>query len=176
MPAVPGIKPPENLKLSGNVSENWRTYKQMWSNYAIISNLGARPEAYKVALFLHCIGAEALKVYNGFTFEEEDDARTLTAIMEKFEQFSVGEINETYERYVFNSRNQIENEPFDVYFTELKALSKSCNFGELSESLLRDRIVLGIRNTQTRKKLLRVRDLSLRACIDVEVLKPQNRN
>lgn len=166
-PQVQGIKPPEKLILTGNAAENWKTYKQIWSNYSIIANLEAREESYRVALFLHCIGPEALKIYNGFSFEEEGDRQKLEKIMEKFEKYSVGEINETYERYVFNSRNQGPNESFDAYLTELKSLARSCNFAALNESLIRDRIVVGIQSQQTKKKLLQQRDLSLKSCIDI---------
>ena len=37
----------------------------------------------------------------------------------------------------------------------------------MRDSLIRDRIVLGIKNEQTTKKLLRMRDLTLNRCIDV---------
>ena len=36
----------------------------------------------------------------------------------------VGELNETYERYIFNMRNQCSDESIDEYVTELKRLSK----------------------------------------------------
>ena len=64
-----------------------------WQNYAIITNLDAQPEAYKVALFLHCIGPEALKVYNGVAFATEEGSKSLTKIFEMFDLHTIGEIN-----------------------------------------------------------------------------------
>ena len=63
-----------------------------------------------MALFLHCIGPEALKVYNGMQFANEAEHSKLNKIIEKFDEFVVGEVNETYERYVFNRRNQRQDE------------------------------------------------------------------
>lgn len=55
----------------------------------------------------------------------------------------------------------------DSFVTELKTLPKTCNFCDcLWDSLICDHIVLGIKNEQTTKKLLRMRDLMLNCCID----------
>ena len=57
--------------------------------------------AYKVALFLHCIGADALKIFNGFQFDSPDDRNDLAKIIQKFDEFTIGELNETFERFFF---------------------------------------------------------------------------
>ena len=61
-PPIQGIAPPEKLQTKGNIAENWKTFKQVWTNYAIITNLDKQSGQYRVALFLHCIGTEALKI------------------------------------------------------------------------------------------------------------------
>ncbi|KAL8571940.1 hypothetical protein ACOMHN_026152 [Nucella lapillus] len=44
---------------------------------------------------------------------------------------------------------------------------KTCNFCDhIKDSLLRDRIVIGIRNQTTRERLLQEADLTLQSCID----------
>ena len=97
-PPIPNVavKPPSNLKLKENISENWKTYKQQWRNYAIVTNLSAQTEEYRVALFLHCLGADALRVYNGLPFATEEDKTNLSKIMEKLDEFAIGGVNETY--------------------------------------------------------------------------------
>ena len=168
MNILPGIKPPGKLDIRTNAADNWKTYKQTWQNYAIITNLDAQPEAYKVALFLHCIGPEALKVYNGLAFATEEESKSLTKIFEMFDLHTIGEINETYERYNFNCRNQQPNESIDAYIAALRTLAKTCNFCDcLKDSLLRDRIVFGIQSKPTRKRLLQDRKLTLKKCIDM---------
>ena len=47
------------------------------------------------------------------------------------------------------------------------SLAKTCNFGVLENSLIRDRIVIGRRDNQARKKLLQVSKLTLKECIDI---------
>jgi len=47
-------------------------------------------------------------------------------------------------------------------------LVKICNFSDcLRDSLIRDRVVVGIKDEHTTKKLLRIRDLTLNRCIDI---------
>ena len=162
-----GLKPPGKLNTSGNLADAWKSSKQVWENYSLISGLNSQTEEYKVAFFLHCIGTEGLKIYNGFQFENETDRKILQKVLEKFDEFTLGQTNETYERYVFNSRNQGEQESIDAYVTVLRNLAKSCNFCDcMRDSLIRDRIVLGVNNNAIRKKLLQVRGLTLNQCID----------
>ena len=128
------------------------------------AQLDERPEKFRVAMFLHAVGPEGLKAYNTMTFEGEP---RLQSILSNFEQLAIGKLNETCERYIFNRRNQEPEESIAQYVTTLRALSRTCNFGDLHDSLLRDRIVLGVNDPNTRKKLLQERDLTLDRCIDI---------
>ena len=101
-PLIQGITPPKTLDTTTNIAENWKQFKQIWENYAIITNLTAQMEQYRVALLLHCLGPGAMKIYNGKQFTSETDHHTLSKIIEKFDEFTIGEVNETYERYIFN--------------------------------------------------------------------------
>ena len=156
------------MDVKENITENWKTFKQAWHNYLIIMNVSQQPETYQVALFLHCIGPEALKIFNGMSFDNTQERDKLENIMKKFDEFTIGETNETYERYVLNCQNQLPDETFDAYMAALRTLSQTCNFYEcIRESLIRDRIVLGTQNLQTRKQLLQERKLTLNKCIDI---------
>ena len=134
----------------------------------VIAKLDSQSSEYNVALFLHCIGVNALKIFNGFQFDRPKDKNDMAKIIEKFDQFTIGELNETFERYTFNSRNQEENESIDAYVTALRTLSKTCNFCDcMHNSIIRDRIVLGMKDKRTRKRLLRERKLTMKTCTDL---------
>ena len=100
------ISPPTKLQMSHDVVHQWKLWKQMWGNYSVISQLETQSGKYQTALFLHCIGAEALAIYNGFVFTNNEDKNDLSTIILKFDQRIIGDTNETFERYVFNERNQ----------------------------------------------------------------------
>ena len=61
--------------------------------------------------------------------------------------------NVIFERAKFNSRNQQEGESVDSFTTELYGLARYCNFGALKEELIRDLIVVGLRNRDLSEKL-----------------------
>ena len=172
------LQPPTNLDLSDNHrAENWKTFKQRWNNYSILTQLDRQPEEYKVALFLYSVGNETVKSFNTFDLTDAEQGN-LKAIIAAFDKFAVGEKNETYERYKFNSRDQRDNESVSAYITELRTLAQTCNFCTcLNDSLIRDRIVLGVKCNEIRKRLLQRKKLSLSECVDMclasEVTKSQ---
>ena len=169
-PAVPlqGIQSWTRLNLSlSNKGEIWKLYKQQWKNYDIVAQLNRQTEEYRIALFLYSIGPEAVKTYNGFDLSQED-RHNLDAIIIAFDRYAIGETNETFEPYLFNKREQQEGESIDQYAAELRILAQSCNFCNcLHDSLIRDRIVLGIKDSRTHKRLLQQQQLTLQCCIDI---------
>ena len=106
-------------------------------------------------MFLSVIGEDALEIFDGMDFTPETDNQVL-------EEFCIRETNETYERFIFNRRDQAENGSIDQYVTVLRKLAQTCNFCNcLYGSLIRDRLVLGVRNKLIWKKLLQEKKLSL---------------
>ena len=68
----------------------------------------------------------------------------------------------------FNSGRQEEGEKFDDFLTEIKLLSKNCNFCDACyPSLLRDRTVSGIFSDEVREKLLSEKDFMLEKAMKI---------
>ena len=153
---------PPRLELSGNVAENWKKWKQRWESFEIASRLVDQENKYRVATFITCVGDDAIEIYNALPFEQEEDKQNMSKVLELMERHCIGQTNVIYERYCFNNRNQESGELFDCYLTALKALAKMCNFGALTDELIRDRIVCGIRDGGTRKRLLQEAKLTMR--------------
>ena len=57
-----GIKPPDPFSLGSDIMERWKIFKQRWYTYSVLSNLDGRPREIQVALFLHTLADDALKV------------------------------------------------------------------------------------------------------------------
>ena len=68
---------------------------------------------------------------------------------------------------MFNTRNQHDDETIDQYVTDLKKKAQTCEFQDLKDGLLQDRIVCGIRCDKTRSRLLKEPDLNLQKTIDI---------
>ena len=54
-------------------------------------------------------------------------------------EFCKGVVNETYERYLFNTRTQADNKGIDVYSAALLRIAKNCKFSDL-EQIPRERL------------------------------------
>ena len=113
------------------------------------------------------VGPDALEVYNTFSWENKGDKRKVAKILEKFEAHCVPRRNIRWERHLFNTCSQCDGETTDQYVTDLKIKAQTCEFGELKDSLIRDRIVCGIRCDKTRSRLLREPDLALQRTVDM---------
>ena len=110
---------------------------------------------------------DALDIYDGLAFDEEAHKKDIDIVLQKLEEFCVGNKNEIYERYLFNKRDQAVGESIDTYVASLRSLSKACNYGALADNLIRDRMVVGILDKGIRKKLLQESKLTLQSCIDI---------
>lgn len=80
--------------------------------------------------------------------------------------------NKTRDIFNFFARKQLENEPFDKFFANLKSLAKKCEFGDQEERILKAQIVLGVESECLQQRLLK-EDISLERivlhCVTEEV-------
>ena len=160
------LPPPLSLSQPDSLAAPWKAWRRQWDNYTIATGLGEKSENVQVATLLTCLGPEALNLLDGLC-PDEDDQKKVSIVLTKFEEFCVGTKNETFERYKFNSRNQENGEPIEIYVAELRKLAKSCNYRDLEDSLIRDRIVLGVPDVSVRKRLLQELDLDLAKAVSV---------
>ena len=161
-----GVVPlPTPLRLKdGDAKENWRRWKQLWE---VVSGLKSQPKAYRFATFVTCVGHEALDLCDAMQFESERDKTDIDKILEALEGHVMGLVNITYERFLFNKRDQQQGESFNDYLTTLKGMIRTCEYGMMAEELLRDRLICGIKEDGFRKTLLQKRNLTFTMCTDI---------
>ena len=78
--------------------------------------------------------------------------------------------NVVYERYVFNSCVQIVEESVDVYVNQLRKIASSCEFGALTNELIRDRLIIGVKDRDLKGLLLQK---AIEICKSNEITKQQ---
>ena len=152
---------PSELSLSGNVAENWQRFKSEFDIFLVAAGLDETSDLRQAMCFLNAVGPAALEVYRTFEWENAGDAKKLVKIQGKFEEYCNPQKNETFERHVFKSRTQGSTETVDQFVTDLRVKAASCNYGTLTDSMIRDQLVSGIRSNQVRERLLREPELSL---------------
>lgn len=162
-------KPPTPLNLTNRLhqGENWKIFCREWKFYEIAAGIHKKPNDIRVASLLNVIGNDGIDMYETFQWSTESDAMKIDKVLEKFTERCVPARNETYERYVFFKREQAPTESLDNYITALMKLASTCGFGDLRESLVRDRLILGVTDDKIREKLLGKRDLNLDKAIEI---------
>ena len=160
------MRAPTALSFEGNLKENWKRWRQKFEIYLEATDLNSKSDKRKVAALLHTAGEEAMEKFNTFGLTEEQ-AGKLEEVYKAFEEFCTPKANESVERHLFFTRVQANGESFASFLTELKKLSASCGFAELKESLIKDRIICGIRNSSIKNRLLREENLDLEKCATI---------
>lgn len=80
------------------------------------------------------------------TYITTDDRKKYDAVLKKFDEFFGVRRNVIFERARFNRRNQLPDESAEQCITSLYSLADGCEYGNLKDEMVRDRIVVGIRN------------------------------
>ena len=109
---------------------------------------------------------DCVKVMNSLTTltapDKKDPEKILSALSDHF----MPQKHLSFERVKFGFANQAENESIDQYVVRLRQLAESCEFENLCEILIGDRLVIGTRDSSTRDRLLRERPVpGLARCI-----------
>ncbi len=72
----------------------------------VASGKNEKTDEVQTATLLHLAGPDALEVFNTFSFATPGDDKKLDKVLEKFEAHCIPRTNVTWERHIFNTRNQ----------------------------------------------------------------------
>ena len=147
------------LEYGGNMVPKWKRFKVRFMNY-LEAFMPKASKKRKVALLLHFMGDDGFELLSSFNLNQ-DEQEDIELVLEKFDSFFLPKLNVTYERFLFFTRRQKENESFEQFMVALKNLSSSCEFGQLNEELVRDIFVSGIEDSALRESLLRIENLTI---------------
>ena len=95
---------------------------------------------------MYAMGDEAEDIILSFNLTEED-SKKYSVMKDKFESYFVKRKNIIYQRVNFNAREQEDGESVDTFITSLYSLAEKCVFVNLYDDMIRDRIIVGIKDT-----------------------------
>ena len=78
-------------------------------------------------------------------------------MLQKFDAYMSPKKNITYMRYRFFSCKQLEGQSIDDFATELKSRTQHCEFDTLRDSLIQDKIVIGVNSKKVPRKTVKGR-------------------
>ena len=158
-----GLKAPEEFDLdSCNAKQEWNTWIEQYDLYACATELDSKDEKIQIATLFTCISACARKIYETSTLDNKEKA-IMIKVKEMFNKYVTHLINIPYERCVFNRRIQQQHETFYQFLTEIRRLGNICELENITAyEILRDRLLLGLRDENLRKRLLKDNKLTLK--------------
>ena len=155
------VNPPEQFIFK---PEEWEKWSRRFERIRIASGLSKESEDSQVNALTYSMGDTADDLLLSFDMSEAD-RKKYKPIKHKFDSHFVIKKNVIYERAKLNMRSQKEGEPVDSFITDLHAHAEFCNFENLREELIRDRLAVGILDKQLSAKLQVDVDLTLEKAI-----------
>ena len=165
------LKRPE-LKLVGNVSENFKNFELRFNDYCIQANyrnLGKDPvteraDHYKsplleISALRSSLPDEALSVLR-YTIEPQipnDDKKKPWVWMEKLRAHYTGSTGSSLltDRFKFWTSSQTSHESIQEWEVKVRQASSLCAYGELTDELTRDKFIFGLNEDHTRTELFK---------------------
>ena len=119
--------------------------------YHTAKELSTKDEAVQVANLLYVMGAESDRILDQLALPAADKNK-LKPVLDAFDAYFTPKRNVIHERAQFLKCIQKEEESVDEYVRRLYELSEHANFPD-KEDTIRDRLVLGLLNTEVSEKL-----------------------
>ena len=116
---------------------------------------------------MNTLGPDTLRICNGLGIGTSD---SVESIIQKLDDYCIGTTNEIMEHFRFNMRDQRSDESFTEWLADLRAIAKTCSFNSIQkveDTLLRNRIIHGIRDKKAQAKMLDRRGADLETVIDI---------
>ena len=110
------------------------------------------------------MGNRADDILQSFKYAEGEQEDYAT-VKKKLDDYFIPQRNVIYERALFNSRKQEPGEPVEEFIAALHTLVEYCNYGDLRDQMVRDKIVVGLVNAKLSERLQLDRKLTLDSAV-----------
>ena len=165
------LKRPE-LKLTGNVSENFKNFELRFNDYCIQADYRdlakdsatAREAHYKsplleISALRSSLPDEALSVLR-YTIEPQiipEDKKKPWIWMEKLRSHYTGTSGSSLlsDRFEFWTSSQTQHESIQEWEVKVRQAGSLCGYGQLSKELCRDKFIFGLNGKHMRTELLK---------------------
>lgn len=147
-------------------TEQWSSYTERFG-YFVAAN-GIQDDKL-VPIFLSVIGPKTFNLLRSLLQPSKPGNKSFTESVNTLtKHFSLKPLV-IAERFRFHKRNQEEGESVTMFVASLRKLAEHCEFKDVLNDTLRDRLVCGLRNEAAQKKLLTESDLTLDKAINISV-------
>lgn len=144
----------------------WDTYSQRVKFYLEANAIEA--DNKKRAVFLSICGDQTFEIAKSLCAPNELGNTTFECIVELLNQHFSPKPSEIVQRCMFHKRDQRAGECVAT-LAELRKIAEFCNFGNSLETMLRDRLVCGVRDEALQRRLLSEQNLTFKIAFNTAV-------
>ena len=157
MASVP-LQPPAKFNFSN--PDEWPKWRRRFEQFRIASGMAGESEERQISTLLYCLGEEAEDVLTSTNISEADRGRYVQVLGKTDEFFKVRK-KVIFERARFNQRTLRQGVTAEEFITSLYSLAANCQYGNLRDGMIHDRLVVGILDTSLSECLQMDADLIL---------------
>ncbi|GBP08782.1 Eukaryotic translation initiation factor 4 gamma 1 [Eumeta japonica] len=141
---------------------SWDNWKKRFVRYLRLTGNENLNDVSKIDLLLYSMGQQAEQLIKNLNVSENKEYNEVLQAIDNY--FNIKR-NIVFERFKFNNRIQRDTEDIDDFIKDLQVLVDMCEYGDLRDELLRDRIIVGLTDKHVTKRLLQIPDLTLKETI-----------
>ena len=131
--------------------DNWLKWIRRFEKYHQGSGLKCKPEEHQVNTLIYIMGGKADDI--PCLFSLTDAEKVYNIVRAKFDSYFELQQNVMFECTKFNQRRQQQGVSADNFITDLCCLADRCEYGQLRNKMIRDRIVVGLLDDTLLEKL-----------------------
>ena len=162
----PNFPVPSKMEVKGDVAANWEFFRGQFEDYEIATGLDKRDARVRAATLRSVMGKECLQILKNLNLTN-DEQNSVNSCLDQLEAHFKPQKNVIYERFVFNTTSQEIDENFDAFLNKLRKRASTSNFGAMTDEMIRDRIVIGVRDSHLKERMLRIKDLDLNKAVEL---------
>ena len=145
--------------------EDWMSYSKRLEEYFIANDIKSAEK--KKAILLSVVGADTYQLMRSLIAPEKPKEETFEQLVKIVQEHHQPTPSAIVQRYKFNSRIQSTGESVATFVTKLRRLTEHCQFGQMLDDMLRDRLVCGIADGRVQRWLLAEPELTLKKALDL---------
>ena len=133
--------------------EDWIEYAERLDSYFVANDI--TDVAKRRAILLNAVGPTTYRLIKTLSLPGKPTDHTFEELVEKVKTHFNPKPSAIIKRYEFNTRKQRPGETVAEYVAALRKIAEYCEYGDILNDMLRDRLVCGIADKRVQNRYLR---------------------
>jgi hypothetical protein len=147
--------------------EEWSEYAERIEHYFTANDITSG--AKRRAILLNAVGPATYCLLKTLVSPAKITELTFEEIVERAAKHFNPKPSPIVKRYEFNTRRQEDGETVATFVAALRKIAEYCEYGDVLDNMLRDRVVCGINNKAVQRRLLQESSLTFEKALEMAV-------